>query len=119
MSNTVKVKVSDNHFRNTYSLGGKTVDDQEPTRVEVTPTVRNAVQAGNLVLVQGSLAPERDEKKFQGDEAGREEVEESDEGVGSLKDKTKKELKELCEEKDLKKSGNKDELVERLREETE
>jgi len=115
MSNKVKVRVSDNHFRNTYSLGEKTVTNQEAQEVNVTATVRNAVRAGNLELVEGSLGPEKDEKSFQGDESGGEETKETDDEPESLENKTKAELKELCEEKDLKKSGKKKELVERLK----
>lgn len=113
MVNEVKVKVSDNHFRNTYSLGGKTVSNKQASTVEVTETVRNAVQAGNLELIEGSLTPSKDEKSFQGDGSGGEESEEADEQ--DFEEMTKDELKELCEEKDLKKSGTKDELVERLK----
>jgi len=117
MANKVKVRVSDNHFRNTYSIGEKTVTNQEAQEVEVTTTVRNAVQAGNLELVEGSLAPEKDEKSFQEDEGRGDEAEEEDDGTESLEDKTKAELQEMCEEQGLKKTGKKAELVERLKNE--
>jgi len=117
MSNKVKVRVSDNHFRNTYSIGEKTLTNKEAEEVEVTTTIRNAVKAGNLELVEGSLAPEKNEKSFQGDESGGEETEEVDDQTESLEDYTKPELKEMCEEKGLKKTGRKSELVERLKNE--
>jgi len=117
MSNKVKVRVSDNHFRNTYSIGEKTLTNKKAKEVEVTTTVRNAVQAGNLELVEGSLAPEKDEKSFQGDEGRGDEAKEEDDETESLEDYTKAELKEMCEEKGLKKSGRKSELVERLKNE--
>jgi len=110
--NTVKVKVTEHHFKNSLNIGSKTVG-LKPEEVEVNATVRNAVQAGTLELVEGSLAPERNEKSFQGDEQSGEESKEVDESHYS--DMTKDELKDLCEENDLKKSGKKSELIERLK----
>lgn len=110
--NTVKVKVTEHHFKNSFNTGKSTVG-LEPEEVEVNNAVRNAVQAGTLELVEGDLTPSRDEKSFQGDEQGGEESKETDEP--NFEEMTKDELKELCEENDLKKSGTKDELVERLK----
>lgn len=113
MTDQVKVRVNDHHFKNKYSLGEKTVGKEEPEKVEVNNTVRNAVQAGTLELIEGSLSPERDEKEFQENEQSGAEGEEDDES--DFSEMTVDELKQRCEEKDLKKSGTKDELIERLK----
>jgi len=115
MGKTVKVTVTDHHFKTKYSLGNTTVNDREVSEVELTETVRNAVQAGNLELVEGDLTPERDEKTFQGNEAGGKNSEGNDDQKEGLEDKTKNELKEMCEEQGLKKSGTKQELIDRLK----
>jgi len=112
MTDTVKVKVTDHHFKSHFKVGDVTVTDEEPVEVEPNVTVRNAVQAGTLELVKGRLRPEKDEKEFQEDDGTREESEGLDEK--SLRDRTVDDLKDMCEEKDLKKTGTKDELVERL-----
>lgn len=114
MTRTVKAKVTDHHFKTKYSIGDTMLNDREAKEVEVNDALRNGVCAGNIELVEGSLAPEKDEKSFQEDEQSGEESETDDENEEDLEELTKHELKELCEEKDLKKSGTKKELVERL-----
>jgi len=115
MSNKVKVKVSGSHFRNSFNTGKTKLRENEEKKVEVTPAVRNAVQSGTLELIEGSLGPDKKEKSFQGNEQDRKESEEADESEKELEDFTKDELKDMCEEKGLKKSGKKQELVERLK----
>lgn len=114
MSNKVKVKVSDSHFKNSFQTGKTKIREGETKEVEVTAAVRNAVKARNLVLVEGSLGPEKTEKSFQEDDGSGKKGEKAD-GDKALKDYTKDELKEMCEEEGLKKSGTKDELIERLK----
>jgi len=111
--NTVKVKVTDHHFKNSFSVGEKTVGT-EPEEVEVNQTIRNGVQAGTLELIEGTLAPQRDEKSFQGDEQSGEESEEADDE--ELEEMTVDELREMAEDRGLKKSGTKDELISRIKE---
>lgn len=123
MDNTVKVQVTKHHFKNQFRVGDKLVTRESPTEVRPNVTVRNAVQAGTLKLVEGSLSPSEDEKSFQGDEAGGEGVEEIDEPAETEKREdeedlsglTVDELSQRCEEQGLKKSGTKDELIERLK----
>jgi len=115
MSKKVKVKVSDHHFKANYSIGDKTVSKHEATEVEPNITVANAVKAGTLQIVEGELPA-----KFRGADPSRTETEETDESEEETEEpefdgKTKDELKEMLESRGLKKSGAKDELVERLK----
>jgi hypothetical protein len=104
----VKAKVAEHHFKGQVNVGGKTLRKDRETSVEPNTTLRNMVQAGNVIIVEGNLSPERDEKQFQRDDTGGEESK-------SLDEMTKDELKELAEQKDLKKSGTKSEIKERIR----
>lgn len=120
MSDKVKVKVADHHTRTQYSIGEQTVSKNEVSEVEPNTTVANAVRAGTLELVEGEIP-----SQFQGDDGDRTESEEDSEEDGEtqepeqdekdLEDYTKEELKDLAEEKGLKKSGTKSEIVERLK----
>ena len=114
MTETVKAKVAEHHFKKQVNIGEKTLDRDESREVEVNNTLRNMVRAGNVVITEGSLRPERDEKRFREDDESGEKGE-ANPGEQDLKDKTVDELKDLLEEKDLKKTGTKDELVERLK----
>lgn len=112
MSEKVKVKVSESHFRDTFNLGDTKVGRDEVVEVEKTITVRNAVNKGTLELVEGEIGTR---KRFQGDDKSGEEGEEDD--GQDLTDITKKELQEMCEDKGLKKTGTKKEIIERLKNE--
>lgn len=114
MTDEVKAKVADHHFKENVEVGDTRLNKRKSKTVKPNRTLRNMVQAGNVIVTEGSLAPERDEKSFQGDDGSGEDGEE---GLGEedLTDLTVDELKEKCEEKGLKKSGTKDELVERLK----
>jgi lipopolysaccharide export system protein LptA len=114
MTETVKAKVADHHFKGHVSVGDTKLVKEESRSVEPNVTLRNMVREGNVVVTQGSLRPERDEKEFQEDDESGEEGETSS-GEKELEDRTVNELKDLLEEKDLKKTGTKNELVERLK----
>jgi len=128
MSNTVKAKVSEHHFKRRVSVGNVTLTKSESQEVEVNTTLRNMVKAGNVVVTEGDIHGGEQEKNFQEDDESGEESEADDaeaeeaprdepdaESVEGFEGKTVEELKDLCEERDLKKSGTKDELVERLK----
>jgi len=132
MANTVKAKVSEHHFKRRVSVGNVTLTKSESQEVKVNTTLRNMVKAGNVVVTEGDIHGGEQEKNFQGDDESGEEGEaddaEAEEAPGnepdakvpeSFEGKTVEELKELCEERDLKKSGTKDELIERLKNENE
>lgn len=109
MSGTVKAKVSESHFKKQVNVGDKKLVKDEAREVQVNSTVRNMERAGNVVIVEGSLRSD-DEKSFRGDDGTGEESEKDD-----LSEKTVSELRDLCEQHDLKKSGTKDEIIERLK----
>jgi hypothetical protein len=128
MANTVKAKVSEHHFKRRVSVGNVTLTKSESQEVEVNTTLRNMVKAGNVVVTEGDIHGGEQEKNFQGDDESGEESEADDaeteeaprnepdaEVEGGFEDKTVEELKDLCEERNLKKSGTKDELIERLK----
>lgn len=109
MSNTVKATVNEHHFKGHINVGDKTLTKRDEKTVKDSETLRNLVREGTVKVTQGSLRPERDEKEFQeNDESG----EESEDALG---EKTVKELRNICEQKDVKKSGTKDEIIERLK----
>jgi hypothetical protein len=113
MSETVKAKVAEHHFKGHVSVGNTTLRKDEEKEVKPNTTLLNMVDAGNVVVTEGSLDSGRVEKSFQGDDESGEESE----GENELEGLTKDELKEKCEEQGLKKSGTKTELVERLKNE--
>jgi len=128
MVDTVKAKVSEHHFKRRVSVGNVTLTKSENREVEVNTTLRNMVKAGNVVVTEGDIYGGEQEKNFQGDDESGEESEADDaeeaetpgneldaEAPENFEDKTVEELKDLCEEFGLKKSGTKDELVERLK----
>lgn len=114
MTDEVKAKVAEHHFKENVNVGGTRLTKRKPETVKVNATLRNMVRAGNIIVTEGSISPERDEKEFQGND-GSGENSEKNAGEDSLKGLTVDELKEKCESEGLKKSGTKDELVERLK----
>lgn len=114
MSNEVKAKVADHHFKENVKVGDTRLTKRKPETVKVNTTLRNMVQAGNVIVTEGSISPEKSEKSFQENDGSGEN---SEEGLGEedLKDLTVDELKEKCESEGLKKSGTKSELIERLK----
>lgn len=132
---TVNVRVSKDHFKSTIPVAGTEVTDKEFTEVEATDLVRSYVNRGVFILEEQEQFPEPSNETSGGDDTDGEEdkgdvgqdtesEKEQDEAEEvekyseeELREKNKDELKDLCEEHDLKKSGNKDDLVERLKNE--
>jgi len=116
MTKKVKATVADHHFKGEISIGNATLRKDEETKVKPNITLRNMVNAGNVIITEGDLSVENDEKSFQKDDASGEKGEEDDEETGEqYEEMTVDELKELCDKNNLKKSGNKSELIERLK----
>lgn len=109
MSNTVKATVNEHHFKGHINVGDETLTKRDEKTVKDSETLRNLVREGTVKVTQGSLRPQSDEKEFQQDDKSGEESEEA------FEEKTVKELREICDNKDVKKSGTKDEIVERLK----
>jgi len=112
MTETVKAKVAEHHFKAHVSVGDTTLRKDEEREVKPNTTLRNMVREGNVIVTEGSLSPEKNEKSFREDDESGEKSEEA--SREELESKTVDELKNMCDENDLKKSGTKDELVERL-----
>lgn len=131
MTDTVKAKVAEHHFKGQINIAGTTLVKSEAREVEPNITLRNMESAGNVIVTEGDLTPEKNEKSFREDDGAGEESESDDEPqeepeeveeeqeAESLEDLTVDELRERCEEQGLKKSGNKEELIERLKNEGE